>query len=95
MGKLGWTVYEYYTSLPIEFYAASEGYLEKQSDYAKVIRFASFRIAESFAGSKAIGKIERFWPMANDEQKKVVEPMTKERYEAILNRHNIKRKIDG
>jgi len=93
---LGWTVYEYYTALPMEFYAACEGYNEKQTDYAKVIRFASFRMAESFAGSKAIGKIERFWPLPEDEKnKKLIEPMTKDRYEAILKRHNIKVKNDG
>lgn len=92
---MGWTVYDYYTALPMEFYAACEGYNEKQADYAKVIRFASFRMAESFAGSKAIGKIERFWPLADDENKKQIEPMTKERYDAILKRHNIKKKNDG
>ena len=96
MGKLGWSAYQYYTSLPIEFYAAVEGYLEKQADQAKVIRFASFRIAESMAGSKAVGSISKFWPMPDDEpEKKKVEPMTKDRYEAILKRHNIKMKTDG
>jgi hypothetical protein len=48
------------------------------------------------AGSKAVGSIERFWPMADDQpEKKKIEPMTKERYEAILKRHNIKMKTDG
>lgn len=42
------------------------------------------------AGSKAVGDIERFWPMQGDKVQNKVQPMTKERYEAILNRHNIK-----
>jgi hypothetical protein len=54
-----------------------------------VIRFASFRIAEAMAGSKAIGKINRFWPM-DDEDKKEVQPMTSDRYKAILERHKLK-----
>lgn len=54
-----------------------------------VIRFASFRIAEAMAGSKAIGKINRFWPM-DEEEKKELQPMTSERYKAILERHNLK-----
>ena len=76
--------------MPIEFYAACEGFLEKQKEDAMVIRFASYRIAECMAGSKAIGGIEKFWPMESDEQKKV-EPMSKERIEAIFKRHNIRR----
>lgn len=79
--------------MPIEFYAACEGYHERKNDDAKVIRFAAFRISEAMAGSKAIGSIDRFWPM-DDGEKKAVEPMTKERVEAIFKRHNIKRK-DG
>jgi len=55
-----------------------------------VIRFASFRIAESMAGSKAIGKINKFWPMDDEEDKKEIQPMTSERYTAILERHKIK-----
>jgi len=48
------------------------------------------------AGSKAVGSIERFWPMPSDEKEQSkVEPMTKDRYEAIMNRHNIKMKTDG
>ena len=76
--------------MPIEFYAACEGHLEKQKDEALIIRFAAFRIAESMVGSKAIGGIEKFWPM-EPEKKKKVEPMSKERIEAIFKRHNIKR----
>ena len=86
---MGWTAYDYYTSQPIEFYAACEGYLEMQKESAMVTRFASFRIAEAFAGSKAIGNIDRFWPIGKKEAK--VEPMSKERIEAIFKRHNIKR----
>jgi len=41
--------------MPHEFYAACEGYQERQKESAMVIRFASFRIAEAMAGSKAIG----------------------------------------
>jgi hypothetical protein len=75
--------------MPHEFYAACEGYLERQKESAMVIRFASFRVAEAMAGSKAIGKINKFWPM-EDEDKKEVEPMTADRYNAILERHNLK-----
>lgn len=77
--------------MPMEFYAACEGYLEKENDFAKLIRFASFRIAESMVGSKAIGSINNFWPM---EEPKKVEPLSKERIEAIFKRHKIKRR-DG
>lgn len=80
----------------MEFYAAVEGYLERQTDYAKVIRFASFRVAESFAGSKAIGSISRFWPMPDDEDvsraKEIREQMTPEVVREIMKRHNIKSK---
>jgi hypothetical protein len=57
-----------------------------------VIRFASFRIAEAMAGSKAIGKINKFWPMEEEREKdkKQIEPMTAERYQAIIQRHNLK-----
>jgi hypothetical protein len=79
----------------MEFNAAVEGYLEGQTDYAKVIRFASFRVAESFAGSKAIGSISRFWPMPDDEEKSKEEElrnmMTPERVREIMERHNIKK----
>jgi hypothetical protein len=48
------------------------------------------------AGSKAVGSIERFWPMrSDDKEESKIEPMTKDRYEAIMNRHNIKMKTDG
>jgi hypothetical protein len=48
------------------------------------------------AGSKAVGSIDRFWPLSDDKpDKKQIEPMTKDRYEAILKRHNIKMKTDG
>jgi len=93
LGKLGWTAYQYYTALPVEFYAACDGYNEKQEEKAKVIRFAAYRIAESMAGTKALGSIEKFWPMNGDEQpKKQIPKFTKEQYDAILNRHKIKRK---
>jgi hypothetical protein len=42
------------------------------------------------AGSKAIGKINKFWPMDDDDEKREVEPMTADRYKAILERHNLK-----
>jgi hypothetical protein len=48
------------------------------------------------AGSKAVGSIDRFWPMPGDDKvESKAEPMTKDRYEAILKRHNIKMKTDG
>jgi hypothetical protein len=79
----------------MEFYAAVEGYLERQTDYAKIIRFASFRVAESFAGSKAIGSISRFWPMQDDKElsraKEIRNEMTPERVREIMERHNIKK----
>jgi hypothetical protein len=42
------------------------------------------------AGSKAIGSIEKFWPMADDPKPKKVQPMSKEEYDAIISRHKIK-----
>jgi len=78
--------------LPIEFYAAVEGYYEKQTDLAKVIRFASYRISEAMAGTKAVGSLEKFWPMEGDKKQKKIEPMTKDKYDAIIKRHNIKQK---
>jgi hypothetical protein len=53
-----------------------------------VVRFASYRIAESFVGTKAIKSIENFWPMGDKEENKV--EMSKERYDAILKRHKLK-----
>lgn len=77
--------------MPIEFYAASEGYFEKQKEKAEVIRFAAYRIAESMAGTKALGSIEKFWPMGVIEEKKAAAPkFTKEQYDAIMARHKIK-----
>lgn len=90
MGKLGWTVYQYYTALPIEFYAACEGYQEKIEEEAKLIRFAAYRVAESFVGTKALGSIEKFWPMGEIEQKPTAPKFTKEQYDAIMARHKIK-----
>jgi hypothetical protein len=90
LGKLGWTAYDYYTALPVEFYAACEGYMERQKESALVIRFAAFRVAESMAGSKAVGKIDRFWPIADNEVKPKAKAMTKEQYDEIMKRHGLK-----
>ena len=77
--------------MPHEFYAACEGYQERQKESAMVIRFASFRIAEAMVGTKALGNIDRFWPVKNNEEnKKEIEPMTADRYKAILERHKLK-----
>jgi hypothetical protein len=77
--------------MPHEFFAACEGYQERQKESAMVIRFASFRIAEAMAGSKAIGKINKFWPIEEDKDEiKKIEPMTADRYKAILERHKLK-----
>ena len=73
----------------MEFYAACEGYEEKQRESVMVVRFASYRIAESFVGTKAVKSINNFWPMGDDEEPKKID-ISKERYEAILKRHNIK-----
>ena len=64
--------------------------MERQKESALVIRFAAFRVAESMAGSKAVGKIERFWPMGDDEVKPKAQAMTKEQYDEIMKRHGIK-----
>jgi hypothetical protein len=77
--------------MPHEFYAACEGYEERQKESAMVIRFASFRIAESMVGTKALGNIDKFWPVKNSKENKIeIEPMTADRYKAILERHNLK-----
>lgn len=72
--------------MPMEFYAACEGYFERKKEDTLVIRFASYRVAESMAGTKALGNIDNFWPIG---EKKKAEPISKERVEAIFKRHNI------
>lgn len=84
---MGWSAYQYYTSLPVEFYAACEGYNERIKEQAMITRYSTYIIASSMAGSKAVGSIEKMWPM---DERKPVQEMTKERYEAILKRHKIK-----
>jgi hypothetical protein len=54
-----------------------------------VIRFASYRIAESFVGTKALKNINNFWPLEDDKEQNKIE-MSKERYEAIMKRHKLK-----
>lgn len=81
--------------MPIEFYAACDGYNEKQDDKAMVIRFAAYRIAESMVGTKALGSIDKFWPInekKSEQEVKNIQPMTRDQYDAIINRHKIKRK---
>jgi hypothetical protein len=75
----------------MEFLAACEGHLEKQRESEKLVRFASYRIAECVVGTKAVKSIENFWPMGDEEAPKKID-MSKERYEAILKRHKIKAK---
>jgi hypothetical protein len=75
--------------LPIEFAAACQGYEEREIESARLLRFSSYRIAESMAGSKAVGPIDRFWPMPGDKPNNPAKEMTKERYEAILKRHKL------
>ena len=87
---MGWSAYEYYTSLPVEFYAACEGYNERVKEQMMITRYSTYIIASSMAGSKAVGSIDKLWPV--ESEKKVSEPMTKERYDAILKRHKIKSK---
>jgi hypothetical protein len=41
------------------------------------------------AGTKALGSIEKFWPMSGEEERKAP-VMTKDRYDAIISRHNLK-----
>jgi hypothetical protein len=90
LGKLGWSVYEYYTALPYEFYAAAEGYAEKLKDEQYIARFAAYRVACSIAGSKAIGDIERFWPIDSVEKSKP-QMVSDELYRDIIKRHNLKK----
>lgn len=49
-----------------------------------LIRFASYRVAEHFVGSKAVGDIDKFWPL-EDKPKKIKLP-TAEDKRRILNR---------
>lgn len=74
----------------MEFYAACEGYIEQQKEQMMITRYSTYVIACSMAGSKAVGSIDKLWPV--ESEKKVSEPMTKERYDAILKRHKIKSK---
>ena len=87
MGKLGWSAYDYYCSTPLEFYAACDGYNEKIKEGMMITRYSTYIIASSMAGSKAIGSIEKIWPV---EEAKSLPAMTKERYDAILKRHKLK-----
>lgn len=95
MGRLGWSPYDYYTSLPIEFYAAVEGYQEAETERAKILRFASYRVAEAMAGSKAIGSIDRFWPMGGNSSRDYFAKPSREMFDEILKRHNINIKANG
>ena len=72
----------------MEFYAAFEGYNESVKEQMMITRYSTYVIACSMAGSKAVGSIEKIWPIESNG--KVLPPMTKERYESILKRHKIK-----
>jgi len=63
--------------------------MEKQKERVLAIRFASYRVAESMAGTKALGNIDRFWPI-EVKPKSNQPPLTKEQIEDIFKRHNIK-----
>jgi hypothetical protein len=69
---------------------AAEGYAEKIKDDLLIQRFAAYRIACSMAGSKAIGDIERFWPIETERAKP--KQISRELYNQIVKRHKLKLK---
>ena len=89
-GSLGWKPYEYYTSSPYEFFAASEGYFDKMDNGANNLRVASYRIHQSLV--KEPVKIEEFWPLWGDKKVKPDDKliMTPELYQKIKKIYNLK-----
>lgn len=58
MGKLGWTEYEYYTSSPYMFFAACEGYFDKEKSQEVLMR----RVA-LFASQRGSDEFNKYWPL--------------------------------
>ena len=84
---MGWKPYEYYTSSPYEFFAASEGYFDKKDLEAANLRFASYRIHQSLVQKPL--SLEDYWPLEKKKpDEKVV--MTKEMYGQIKKSYNLK-----
>ena len=77
-GQLGWKPYEYFTSSPYEFFAASEGYFDKEDLAAANLRLASYRIHQSLVEKPL--KIEDFWPLWGDKKTEDKLIMTPELY---------------
>ena len=49
-----------------------EGYYESKRDDAKVQRYASWLVSNYMAGSKAVGSLDKFWPMGDVVHKPIV-----------------------
>lgn len=64
-GQLGWTKERYLESSPYEFFAACEGYFDKQKHEAQLHRATAFIMYRSLGGKE---NIERVWPMASDKK---------------------------
>lgn len=87
--ELGWTPYQYYTSSPYEFLAASEGYFDKLDREERLVRKQTLYIIAS-NGAK-VKRPEDLWEVFGDRE--VVEEklvMTKELLAQIKAKHNIK-----
>lgn len=69
---------------------ASEGYVERFKEELSIHRFAAYRVACSISGSKAIGDIERFWPIEIERAKP--KQISRELYNQIVKRHKLKLK---
>lgn len=88
-GELGWTPYQYYTSSPYEFLAASEGYFDKQDRLERLVRKQTLFVIAS-NGAK-VKRESDLWEVFGDKQviqDKLV--MTKELLAEIKKKHNIK-----
>lgn len=89
-----WTVRQYYTSSPYEFYAACEGFFDAKLQDAKLLRAIGYNI---WMGSRTkkdqkIG-VEEWLPFSGDkkESTKSWQP-NKEQYDKMMDRYKIKRK---
>ena len=54
-----------------------------------VTRFAAYKIAEHFVGSKGVGSIERFWPLDGKQKRTIPNPAQRKE---IFDRYSKKKK---
>jgi hypothetical protein len=59
-GQIGIKEYEYYTNSSYTNFCILEGWLENQQHFIEVIRFATYRLHQTFLGKKSLS-INKFW----------------------------------